>query len=668
MEKKVYWAKKKGKDYLKSLNKKIETFYEYLHDSQQYDLYSRCVRAFMGGDLSNNTGWFQSSRIAVKATKSRKLSMLKTNQFRSLVKHIIQVVSSERPAFTCRAANTDAKSQAGAVVGNGIIDYYMREVGVEKHLEHALDKAVMSGEGWVHSEWNPDLGEVVEYDEKQNPIYEGQIQFSTHMVDDIIRDPYKWDDNFDWLIVRQRIDRFVVASRYPKYEKEILAFNDTSVDDNKRLADVRPIDNRDRSKENEDIFLYTMYHKKNEILPNGKMTVFIQTQILDTLDLPYEEIPLFALRPDKIINTGFGYSPAFDLIAPQQMLDIINSTIATNQAQKISNPLWTQSGVEVENVNGLRFVKAPVKPEPIDLSPTSQEIIQFKGELQQDMQLLSAISSSMRGNPQASLKSGAALALVTNQSLQYHSLLEASFNKLRAKVATSIIQYLKAFSHSKRVAHIVGEDKQTFVKEFTKDDLRDVQRVVVEDTNPLSKTIAGRLQIADTLLERGLIKTPEKYHMILETGNISQLTTGETTEVISIKAENEALRRGETIPTIITDNHSLHVREHKNLLSDPASRNDPELVQRVTAHINEHIEQAMSMPPQLAQFLRQEQLAQPVPMQAGAAPSSTGGGGAPSNDLGATLSMGEAGPPNMPNMPTDPLTGEQFQGGDVPDN
>jgi hypothetical protein len=44
------------------------------------------------------------------------------------------------------------------------------------------------------------------------------------------------------------------------------------------------------------------------------------------------------------------------------------------------------------------------------------------------------------------------------------------------------------------------------------------------------------------------------------------------------------------VVAVLTDAHSLHIREHKAVLADPDLRMDAELVQRTLAHIQEHID------------------------------------------------------------------------------
>lgn len=92
---------------------------------------------------------------------------------------------------------------------------------------------------------------------------------------------------------------------------------------------------------------------------------------------------------------------------------------------------------------------------------------------------------------------------------------------------------------------------------------------------------------------------------------------------------------------MVTDDHSLHIREHRTVLATPESRENPDLVANITNHIMEHV--SMLADPMLAPLLSvlgQATMAgamQPPPgdpgMGSGGAPKPAGPGGAKLPDL-----------------------------------
>jgi hypothetical protein len=128
------------------------------------------------------------------------------------------------------------------------------------------------------------------------------------------------------------------------------------------------------------------------------------------------------------------------------------------------------------------------------------------------------------------------------------------------------------------------------MKQFTGDDLNMINRVIVDQGASISKTTAGKVQLADNLLAQGLIKTADQYIQVLSTGKLEPAIEGTQAELLNIRAENEELTEGRYVPVMITDNHRMHIEEHRIILSSPEARRNPELIQAVTTHLQEHLD------------------------------------------------------------------------------
>ena len=132
----------------------------------------------------------------------------------------------------------------------------------------------------------------------------------------------------------------------------------------------------------------------------------------------------------------------------------------------------------------------------------------------------------------------------------------------------------------------------------------------------------------------------------MNTGNLDYLTEGKMDEMMTIKGENEAMIRGEEVIAIFSDHHALHIKEHRSVLSDYTLRRDPELVQSVLDHIQEHINLLQTTDPNILSIVGEQPLA-PPPQQPGA-----GQPGVPNPQQPAGVNMPQGGPAQMmdPNM------------------
>jgi len=305
---------------------------------------------------------------------------------------------------------------------------------------------------------------------------------------------------------------------------------------------------------------------------------------------------------------------------------------------------------------GLNFIEYDVqagKPEALNLTSTPPEVFNFLGMMEHTMETISGVNSVARGNPDASLKSGAALALVQSMSIQFAQQLQQSYVQLLEDVGTSTINILRDFASVPRIAMIAGKHSRGMMKEFTGADLSEVNRVIVDIGNPMTRTTAGKVELAQMLIQAGLVENTDQLLQVIQTGNIDPIIEGKTLELLSVRAENEALSEGNQVQVIITDEHLLHIVEHKAIISDPAIRDDATVVQTVTDHIIEHYK--FLSDPSIAMLLAalgQKSLATaPAPT---ATPPLQG-----SNMPVATNDMVEANMPSMPSMPTNPLTGQK---------
>jgi hypothetical protein len=129
----------------------------------------------------------------------------------------------------------------------------------------------------------------------------------------------------------------------------------------------------------------------------------------------------------------------------------------------------------------------------------------------------------------------------------------------------------------------------------------------------LTKTTAGKVEVANQLLNTGLITTPEQYLQVVETGTLEPLVEHDQAQLMLIREENEILSDGGQVMAIMTDKHDLHILEHSTVLSSPVVRQNPQVVQAALAHIQEHIDLAKTADPILMMMLKQQPLAQPMP-------------------------------------------------------
>jgi hypothetical protein len=592
------------------------------------------------------------------------IANLPVNHVRNLAQHLLVMTTANRPSMEARASNTDFKSLSQAILANGLLDYYMREKRLEKYLKRAVEYAIVLGAGYVKMTWNATTGEIYEFNEETGtPIYEGDVEFANMSPFDVIVDSTKESpEGHDWVICRTWKNKHDLMAKYPDLARKIASI--PTKDQNSRFKFGSFADDK-----TDDVAVFEMYHRRSEALPEGRYMMFLaQDVILHDGPLPYRMLPVFRISPADILGTPYGYTNIFDLLPLQDALNSLFSTILSNQSAFGVQNIIVPRGSDINpmqlagGLNVIEYNQQAGKPESLNLTDTPAEIFKFTDMLSQQMEILSGVNSVSRGQPDPNLKSGAALALVQSMAIQFASGLQQSYVQLIEDVGSSLITMLRDFASVPRVAAIVGKSNRTFMKEFKGDDLANVNRVIVDVGNPLARTTAGRLEIAQQLLQMGLIKDPAQFLVVLNTGRLDVTYEGEQTELMLIRKENEKMISGESVTAIWIDEHKEHILEHKAVLADPDLRNDPEVVNLVLTHIQEHLDHLEQAKPESLIVLGQQPIAPPQqsapPPPQEAAPSEAVA--PPAGVIPPSAMVPGQEQPNMPNMPTPPAPFENL--------
>lgn len=594
-----YFANLPTKEIGAEIFKRIDDYYDYLQTSGRKELWQRAYnfyyRAVTSGSHIYSSG------------KQGEYENIKINHYRNLLIHLKTMTTQARPTFDAKATNSDYKSVAQTILSNSLLEYYMREKKAERYNNKATESGIVYGEGWVVTSWDSNGGN----DYGVNPqtgatIKEGDLEFSAYKPIDIIRDVTKQDaESHDWVIIRKRKNRFTLMAAFPELADKIDSLPSVVEDDQTRWLNMVK-DNQDT----DDVICYELRHKPTLAVPQGKIVELLSPDIvLIEGPIPYRDLGAYRIAAEEQEDTFLGYTIGFDLMAVQDAIDLLYSTVLTNQSAFGVQSIMMPKGCNVsiskafEGMTLFEYDSKLGKPEALNLTATPAEIFNFIGMLEKVAETLSGVNSVARGNPEANLKSGTALAYVQSMAIQFSANLQQSYAQLLEDVGTSVINILRDFATVPRVSIIAGHSSRSMMKEFTGDDLKLINRVTVDMGNPLSRTTAGRISLAENLIKNNMVSNVQQYIQVLNTGKIEPLIEGEQAELLNLKAENEELSESRPVPVVITDNHQMHIREHKSVLASPEARRNPQIVNAVTKHLQEHINQWKNTPPELLQLL-----------------------------------------------------------------
>lgn len=612
---KPYWASVPTVEIADEILDRVDRYYKYLSMTGRMDLYRRSYAYFYRPRLTGG-------RLNPEGEQGE-LTVCSINQYRNLLSHLSTMTTQQRPAFEPRATNTDMKSQAQVILATGLLDYYMREKKMERYIIWATDVSLIYGEAFVRCEWDATAGNTYGKTETGATVYDGDMKYSNYSPLNCIRDfTLESPSQEVFYILRDTMNKYSLAAKFPDLADDIL---DDSVD----LLEYAATTSLQALgfDESDNIFVYTLLHKPTPALPGGRFTTCLDNgTVLQDGPIPYKDTMVFRMAPDEERGTIFGYTVGFDLLPVQEAIDMLYSTVITNQAAFGVQNVLAPKGHDISTsqmsggLNLVEYDPAIGKPEAFNLTNTPPEIFNFINMLERLGETLSGVNSVARGNPEASLKSGAALALVQSMAIQFSQNLQQSYARIVEDLGTGTIEILQTFASVPRVAAIAGKSNRPLMKEFTGADLDQISRVIVDMGNPMTRTTAGKVNLADALAQRNLIEDSDQYIQVLTTGRLEPVIEGKQAELLLIKSENEQLADGIKQIAIITDQHAQHILEHKTVLANPEVRVDPQsqnVLQATLSHIQDHINFLQTGQPALIQLIHQQSLPPPAPPAAG---------------------------------------------------
>lgn len=646
MENQVYFAAQDGDELAGHLSQKFSEWRDKLDESGRERRLAKSYRYYYG-QQNLRAYTFSESRIA-EAGENGELSVYSTNHYRNLIRSILAITTSQKPAFDARALNTDLSTMNRAKLGNDILDYYMKEKKIFRKSKLTAEMSLVMAQAFLVANWATDQGKAIGVkpvlkpdleDVPENPeeftedmfqvdangdpmekiVYEGDIHCTVHSPLDVRVDQgcENWEE-VTWADVRHYENKWDLVARYPHQREAILS--ETSEDHDKtKYMGLRAVD------EGSDyVPVYTFYHVPTAGLPNGRLQKRLDNgEVLYDGPYPYgEKFNVFRIAPGEVFGSTEGYTDLYDIIQLQDVVNTLDSSIFTNQkafgVQAVAVP--EGASISPEDTAGMTFVNVPAPmsenmPRAIQLTSTPPELLTNSQRVEKNMEKLSGINSVVRGDPEHNLKSGVALQRVQAMAIQYNSNFQHEWASLLEDVGTFLLHLLKNFANTERMIALSGKRNRGAVVSFKKDDIKDLDSVVVDLGNPLSRTVGGRLEIADRLLEKGLLKTPHQYIQVMETGNLDPMTESLDAELDLIRRENEMFMKGEGIDPMVGDSHLKHIQEHRALIADPYVRANDELLDIVLSHIQIHIQLYKTQDPVWAVVSGEPPAPQPAPPQ-----------------------------------------------------
>lgn len=684
---------------------RVRRYRESLRSSGRSDRMRRNWMAYQGWGPRMDA---DASRMSA-AGESGEMVQLNVNQFAAMVNQAVVLTTSNKPAVKAIAGNGDFESMAQAQFAESLNDYYDRELAVSDREYEATLGMVLMSEAWIVLDWDATLGQPYSVDESGREVKNGDVRISTLTPFDIGADPDVQDvESHTWFAWRRRSNKFDLAARFPSLKDKILAArrDDATYDamdaQNSSLELRRT---RSTQPESDCVYVWELRHLPSPALPNGRRILFVDEEcvlqdsvtkdeagVVSDYGYPFgASLFAYSAAPERIPGTSDGHTSFFDLLSLQEGLDLAASIMASAINAGGMQNLYVPRGANItaDKLTGALNVieydgdMVPKAESNVAINPAVSAWAEMCVTW---MRQRVSLNDVVMGEPSKGMPAQA-MALLRAQAVEFHSRLQAAYERLVQRTRTGILKLLQKYAKTERVALVSGKGNSWALKYFMQDDLKGVDRFVVEPVNPVLKTLAGKVSFAQPLLESGAIGLQE-YLQLVSTGRMEPILRFAADNQARIQREKELLMQGVGLPPVqmgpmgpvldasglpifaddgaphlrplISDTHWVDIPEYLSVLAMPEVRDNPSVVKAVTEAVDYKLRLWRQMDPGLIVLLKGIPPPPPqMPMGGPMAPPGAPPSGPPSMPPPDAATPPGAPPVRMPQPPKNPLTGEQ---------
>ncbi|HXI35777.1 MAG TPA: hypothetical protein VNH80_02575, partial [Burkholderiales bacterium] len=638
-----YWAAIPQSDqYVGEALERINRYRRWLSQTGRADRMQRSFRARYGWapDGDGNTAQVRASGV------QGELVDVTTNDYAALMDQSQTLITSQKPAFKAVPNNGDYKSRAAVRLAEAIIEDYERKESLSEMDADTVRCALLASEGWRIQGWNASAGRIVRQDAVGNGIAEGDVVERVYTPYDMALDPdCRSIERLPWIGFREPYNRHDLAALFEASDPDLaeriksVTSQDGETSQWDQLYDLRNRTGYRQMESDDYVFVWEMRHPPSPAMRLGRLVRFIDssTIIYDSMNArmpatqgeqaqaesagqtfnagyPYgRELHAYCLSPERVLGSTAGHTAHFDLLGLQQCMDtVVTMAASAANAGGVSN-LWTpeRNNVSVDELaGGFNHIVSPVKPENIEGPKLDPQATMFGELVMQLMRRRIGMNDAALGEPTKGMPAQLA-ALLEAQAVQFHNGLQSSYQRMLEQTRTGRLKLLQRFPASKRVAEVAGANGAWALSEWEAQDLESVERVSVEAINPAMRTFAGRLSLAQMLLDKSLI-TAKQFMDLVISGRLDDEWDFDEKNKARIQQEKELLLGGASLPPVdpaqskqagrpifvqpppvpgkpppkfirphLAQTHWLDIPEYLSVIASPDALNQPALVTAV---------------------------------------------------------------------------------------
>ena len=578
-----YFLELEGDELLNRLNEMVDCYREDLTNSGLSILWQSLHQCYNSG-YYNNFGKSGADRVIV-------------NNFRNILANIMNTVVKQPPTLKATSTTSLNADSQGVVAADSILEYWQENSNIDAMVTEAVEYGLLYGLSYVLVSWDRFAGDLIE--NGGDHAWEGNLRFKTFNPLEVAYDTSARNlDEVNWYITRERVNYYELEKKV-KYDygddfeliRPPAMFGGDDVSDEISYDfDAYDFENSFYDK-SDYIDVYTLWHKEGILSKNGRVITFTRKQLLRDDVMRTKVFPLYRFQPDRQAGSTFPYAVSFDLLPIQKTINIIYKTKLENFLRYGISLLVVPRGSALQNLdNHMTLYTDEGGGKDIKVMNLHEGMPDFEGLLssyEQAQTNVSGIGDQRRGNLKAQTPAKA-LNTIANYTADLYNSVSKELEECYKVVCKALLSTLRHNLATDKQLDLVEADGMPVGKSIKARDILPSYKITVELVNPLANTIEGKLSIANLLIGAGVNLDSDAVLKVMQDGT---LPAGYYDNIViddQVRRENTKMLMGFPVDALMSDEHWVHIRQHKKLLMKEEVRKNKMLVDIITGHIKEH--------------------------------------------------------------------------------
>lgn len=541
------------------------------------------------------------------------LSAVRVNTARAVGQALLGLITSNRITWRVTARNGDVEAADVVDAASTTLEYLWETESLMRVARHWAELAVVASEALCVPEIDYTKGSptytpppvAAEGAEPQPPGVEfsGELRFNLvppwrYRFDEGAR---CWDD-VDWVAVGLERSKPSLLALFPR-----TADGRNTLDIIRQPLNLFSLDGADgevvRERAESDYVMVThLYHRRTPALPEGRHVVMVGTDGV-LVDEPLPDWPLERLVSTEQHETAHGYTSWWDVLGIQEVIDGVESAIATNAAATAEPSIAmpeSASKKQIGRLHGFKiFYTSPGAPEPkaLDLSVDQDKWLKVLEHWRSSQRDIAGLNDVAMGQPDSAQMNAQAFAMLISMAQQRTAPSLQEWLDSVGRLGRIVLRLVQKHWPPEKLLAVTGKDNAPKYQKVNTTKLEGVDRVFCRVGSPMEQSVAGRMQMFDVYKANGVQLDTNQIQQVADTGRLEPVANPLRDAALYVRWEDEQLRAGRPVVTHWSDDHLTHVMRHKSVLDSPETRESPEVLQAVTAHIKEHYALYWGLPP-----------------------------------------------------------------------